>query len=1155
MSPLPHHIPHRVSHPPHSHSPHQPPPQYQPPSHTHSPFTLPTSFHFDIRTTAGQRDDRSRLRCSAPSLRRTTPPRSREPEKRYKRVFDKVGGGWYNIEIDENGDPVPAREQEEHREEEERDMASSGKRKTSIDLTLDDDDEPVPKRSRLGESHRRYGDGGFEREARRESGRFSPRRSADASRRDTGAFSSRREQSSIGVMSGAPTGFGRFDTGKPRLSSLLNRSKALAPRETERQAQKKANLSRMAFVQSDSDDDDDDDDKNQSQNSLTARRAQTSPMFVPPTSPSRKTPSGKSSLSQSPAKETAEERRQMQEEAARRLKQSGISFDGVKIEKQDTIVRDAGETIDLTSPVDEFSFADELDILPDIEASVPSTTTSGAVPAATWIANPAVASFMPPKLPAQQSDPPRLRQEQPLRSQTPQEKPQLFTAPREQPLGSQAPREQSQRLKAPHEQPPRFAPQPSKRPSIPESMRRDNPQRISDAARDAHLAAGSSRNTNYRATRTGFEIDHDGIDTTSPPSRRDSNSGISPSRHDSDTIAPPSRNAPVSIRRRAELEAANAAYAETSSFSTASDDERTSSTTPSRVAPDPTYAEKLRNFPKPNLLTQPDEYIAEGARHGILARSITDRLNSAFGLEGEDRYKPGQVRDRAKVLTGIDMAMRDRTKEKSTKKAKKAAKESDTVDDDDDEEDEIPARAPKPKKAKKAERPTTGGKMPAGDWQREYVFGLTGMSSDSDEDDDERTEPQKYEPYKMQSNDKEVVVRMVNRYHLMESVVDLSGLAEDHDEAEVVEELDRVESTRQVYTDLKAADADGLERAMTLAAGVTRSTVGINIKIQLVDGMPMWRVEDGDMVVRVRLVKRQVRDARIEVSKSACRSSGKIWQLKETIKLVWSGRDAVDEGAGTRSEEVPTRDVTGEVQEQVGEDPQVLSSVMDTATIGLEVAGHASGEASSGVREEAEESPDNTLAEHDGLIGGIDDLFGDGDGDGDTEALFDREVANNDGNIEVQAMDGAAQSTGESDTGEHFASTAETGKENTASIDKSGRKLTTRKKALGYFNTLEEANAFAKEQILNKLVLPFPPKDVARNLTRMDVWRLRRIGEINDDHEAAKEAETGLVHEKIRRAIASDFPNGFTPAADEVEEYTIVWKIKVVEKGFNGAVN
>ncbi|KAG8630256.1 hypothetical protein KVT40_001875 [Elsinoe batatas] len=1151
MSPLPQHIAHYASHPPHSYSPVHQQPHYQPPSHTHSPFTLPNTFHFDIRTTAGQRDDRSRLRCSAPSLRRTTPPRSREPEKRYKRVFDKIGGGWYNIEIDENGEPVPVTEQEEQGEEE-RDMASSGKRKTSIDLTLDDG-EPVAKRSRIGDS-------GFGRGAKRDweaasgrrgSGGFSPTKNGNAGGRDTGAFSSRRERSSIDVITGPPKGHGGYSAAPQRLSSLLNRSRTQAPRERGKETQKKAIPSRMAFVQSDSDDgDDDDDDKSQSQKNFTARREQTSPMFVPPTSPSRKTPSGKSSLSQSPAKETAAERRQMQEEAARKLKQSGISFDEVKIERQDTIVRDAGKTIDLTSPVDEYSFADELDILPDVEFSVPNATTLGAVPATTSIDNPADASFTPPKPPTPKSDSPRPRQEQPPRSQVPREKSQLFTAPREQPLGSQPTREQLQRHQAPFQQPPRSRSPPSKRLNVPEAMRRDNPQRISDFARDAHLVAGSTRNNIYKATRGGFARDHDDMDDPSsfPPSRRDSYTGNSPSHHDS---PPRSRNEPISIRQ-AELEARNAAYAESSSLSIGSDDEQTASTSTGRAAPDPTYAARMRAWPRPTLVTQPDEYIADGARRGFHARSIADRLNTAFGLEGESRHTPTKVRDKARLLTGIEIALREEKKKKT--KGSKMAKESEAGKDDDDDEDDIPARAPKPKKAKKTERPTMGGKMPAGDWQKEYVFGLTGTSSESD-DEDERTESQKYEPYKMQSNDKEVVVRMVNRYYLMESVVDVSQLPQDHAEEEVVEELDRVESTRQVYTDLKVADADGLERAMTLAAGVTRSTIGINIKIQLVHGMPMWLLEDGGMVVRVRLVKKQVRDARIEVLKSACRSSGKIWQLKETIKLVWSGRDAIDERARTGSEEAPTTEVANEVQEKAGEDPPVFSSVVDTGTIGFEVAGNASGEASGGVREEAEEVPDDGLAEEDGLFGGTDDLFGDGDGDGDMEALLVGEAGDNNGNVELQAMDGAAQSRGESEIAEQSASTAKTGNENTTSIDKSGRKLTTRKKVLGYFNTLEEANAFAKEHILDKLILPFPPKDIAGNLDKMDVWRARRVAEMNADYEAAKEVETCLVHDKIRRAIASDFPEGFAPVADEVDEYTRVWKIKVVEKGCNGAVN
>ncbi|KAF4550701.1 Hypothetical protein D9617_16g014890 [Elsinoe fawcettii] len=1155
----------------------------------HAPaFAIPDFVEHDIRSTAGQRVDKSRFRISLslPQSQRISPP-----ETQYKRVFDNIGGNWYNIEINPDGTEIPATDdmaprpglpkfQSSSTASPQPKFSSAEKRKASINLSGDDDDgrpkrrtyidlEGSPKRKRTTFVDITSDDDPPTSKRPRTSDRYTTTSSERAYDRNTKAKDLRKNSTSanngdrncgVTVVSGCLRG---FDPERTFLRAWEAPRPQRKPEPARRAVPRRKN---HAFVEEDSDTADDGqrtDDENTMDEDLLPLPSE--PVFI------RRS----GSKQPSPRKPGDDESLKVLREMAEDLQRSeGLTFIKRENDDEPDIIRDPGMTFDLTKSDDD-SPTTTPSSSAKINKPVPGMTRPAQIgppqqipsdvgdhqrpsPISTTLGTVA----RPPKAHSPKKSSKEGTALNPLKTAA-----SCFSAEKTIPKPSQNQSPFSSIAAAPKHG--------SYPPKIPDRLRRDNDW-IKPAARGAHQIAGSERSTAGVASRSGFIFKRTQRPNISPPkvSQPAATSSTfrsfgSDSTTSSSSMLPQRRDGPMSFRRRAALDA----ELEDTSGPSSPSHEGLSDTEPSgppqthpygpptsskrTTTHDPVYNARLRTWQKPSPLTDVDDYIRDGAEREIYARSIADRINKAWGLGAENRWTPTMVQARAQELTGKIIKLR----EKQKKKPKKATEIA--------EEDETEVTAPKKgmvfkekgdgDRKQENERRAYGEKRPLGEvlgvsdaeWEVAYRSALTGLQTEDEKQG--LTHDQIYQPFVLGEDQTKLAPRPKNHYYLHCSLVSKKAMPVDYGQEELDEALERNEHLQKVYTDRAQAIADCATRSGAIIASHATATEDITTRRCAGDDLlPVFTTESERFIVRARLEKKSVWDT-LPLPKEACRRPGKFWELKETVKLIWVGKDAGSEVYGRYSTQSMTAQPMSRAQTEATQGSHGCSSAEEIDSMEFGVGEEQAGESIEGGGEKLGEGVSEAPTEAGRLVGSKVDLFGEENTSGDVLASTISNVLANDHDKEVQDINYALLSETQTETQAPKVQEAE-GQE-ASQEDKSNHKLRLSKKAIGRFDTLEEANYFAKGHILTKMILPFPSRHVAGNLDRRGLWEAQKKADWIERLKAVDQNKDMMREEKLTTATANDFPSGFVPDADEVAGYAKVWKIKVVARGLNGAVN
>ncbi|PNS15138.1 hypothetical protein CAC42_8139 [Sphaceloma murrayae] len=105
------------------------------------------------------------------------------------------------------------------------------------------------------------------------------------------------------------------------------------------------------------------------------------------------------------------------------------------------------------------------------------------------------------------------------------------------------------------------------------------------------------------------------------------------------------------------------------------------------------------------------------------------------------------------------------------------------------------------------------------------------------------------------------------------------------------------------------------------------------------------------------------------------------------------------------------------------------------------------------------------------------------------------------------------------------------------------------------YGSLEEANHVAARYVLEKMVLAFPPR--LRNLDDLSAWKAQQTKTLLDLRDSATRDGEAFVQETVREAKKNDFPEpvGRSLPQEDVARALVVWKVEVVQRVHNGALN
>ncbi|TKX19273.1 hypothetical protein C1H76_8458 [Elsinoe australis] len=1190
----------------------------QPHHYSNAAYIVPEHLQHEFRSTAGQRIDNKRWDYNGHSRPPPTPIR-----ETHKRVWDPIGGTWSII-------PDPSQPQEPY--DQRTSMSSdrpSGKRQYPIDLT-EDFETSAPKRPhtsatfqsavpQTGEKPRRYFD------LTGQTDRARPARSDDGNQRardrDPSAPRSTHHTaaSSLGTYGDATRRQTYTDksgqTNRTQVSNLGNfqfgidngfrsafefparRSNPAAPHpKTDAPARKN---NRHMFVE----DEDEDED-----NSLFIH---TTPTPDP--------------LPSSPLKDIS---LSVLEKAAEDLKrQEGMTF-GIKKEGTPTsVIKKPGELTDLTKIDDEDIILPKPKTAADVDGHkcadqhkpsrgfrLPTYGSINPNAGKTSYQKPSFEDYSDELTPHKKlsygkpdagSGPEKPQQSEPARKHT--SIPQGLSDHSATPLASTSYNSHKDLAEKPLEAPDKppqsqsigkfpqdFDHQYSFTTHIPDSLRRDS-QWVSQDSIEKNAQAGASRNIIGKASKGGFNFGNMGTGVTdrSKEKRKHTDRG-----DDLLESSPAGRKEPVSFRRLAGIEAAAAAQEEPS------DDEDTRQnsdvTASGNKQTGQNHKQNLAAWKKPNRLTTAEEYIIDGARRGIYARSICDRLNRHFPLDGDEKWIPSQVQKKAEELTGLFIQRREKAKPKKKSLLKPPRTQPTSTGADDREE--TSSSTPSPAKKKQApskrsepeQRPTVAGKRPIEGWLKKYQQELHASGSDSE--DDQATPEQRFQPRAPGSDSVKVKCRPINVYVVRKGAVLKADFPPDFPEDEISDYLDELSHEVDRYISRREAHQKAIELVFQ---GIPKDW---EVQKKDVDGLPCYLQQNDYAVIQVSVKKVTNYRTDIELPRSACITEGKVWEVKETVKLVWKGAESVRSGHSfERSTVSMTQEALGEAQEGhaagVEEQTEQPTTAEETGMHGDQNTGEAAEEH----KKLQGEVPHDVLGKEDGEDVDMEDLFGEDELQGAAQGKAVEEAVSNGSptlDITTSAMtatatqDTANEATQATDhstldtTGQaaqHDQASPELGSPtkvtqteqepeqephqtpasqptatDTADAVKQTWKIPLSKKFLNggiKFNLLEEANHFATEEILERMIYAFPKK--SRNLDAVTFWKSQVRAEWNQHRDDMTRDKEGVHEVKVRQARRVDFPAYMREGVSDQEagDWAVVWKIKVLERGVSGAVN